>query len=88
MGLAKCHFWLKTEKNYYCFLARAAEGEGMVTFALASAVISIVCVTCNNVIAINRLPYKTVFNSLLVATAKVAKYSCARKSGLAPTSSL
>ena len=39
MGLAKCHFWQKTEKSYYCFLARAAEGEGMVTFALASAVI-------------------------------------------------
>ena len=41
MSLAKCHFWQKTEKSYYCFLARAAEGEGMVTFALASAVIMI-----------------------------------------------
>ena len=39
MGVAKCHFWLKTEKTYYCVLAGAGSGEGMVTFALASAVI-------------------------------------------------
>ena len=39
MGLAKCHFWLISEKSYYCILARAVGGRGMVTFALASAVI-------------------------------------------------
>ena len=38
MGPAKCHFWLKTGKSYYCILARAVGGRGMVTFALASAV--------------------------------------------------
>eukprot|EP00116_Pleurobrachia_bachei_P002051 sb/3462313/ len=37
MGLAKCHFWLKTAKTYYCFLARTAE-EVVVTYALASAI--------------------------------------------------
>ena len=41
MGPAKCHFWLKTGKSYYCILARAVGGRGMVTFALASAVITL-----------------------------------------------
>ena len=44
MGLAKCHFWLISEKSYYCILARAVGGRGMVTFALASAVMYIICI--------------------------------------------
>ena len=42
IGPAKCHFWLKTGKSYYCILARAVGGRGMVTFALASAVTNFV----------------------------------------------
>ena len=44
MGPAKCHFWLKTGKSYYCILARAVGGRGMVTFALASAVMIIIII--------------------------------------------
>ena len=58
MGVAKCHFWLKTEKTYYCVLARTGSGEGMVTFALASAVIKLFTeMYFVSFVDSNRIPY-------------------------------